>query len=131
MAYGFRHVPGDRRHAPESSAQAFGTYPQAETFFGTVPTPTGFLPFKMRPRTYDGLRLTPGVNVDKVDIGAGLAKARDLGYGDDLAAMVVQYALQRHARGEEDGAERTWLNEYPRDLTSWRVILAAAVAAAI
>lgn len=80
-------------------------------------------------RTIDGSPLTPGVNVDPVSYDAGLAAAIDLGYGDPAARMVVTYALQRHARGEEDGAERTWLAEYPRDFTSWRVILAAAVAA--
>lgn len=38
------------------------------------------------------------------------------------------YALQRHQRGEEDGAQRTWLSYYPHDLTSWYRILAAALA---
>lgn len=81
-------------------------------------------------RDFNGGPLQPGINADRVDIAAGLAEAARIGYGDDLAAMVVQYALQRWQRGEEDGAERTWLAEYPRDLTSWRRILAAAVAAA-
>jgi len=44
--------------------------------------------------------------------------------------MVVQYALLRWARGEEAGAEATWRRYFPRDFTSWWVILAAAIAAA-
>jgi len=76
----------------------------------------------------NGTSLTPGVNVDPVDIAAGLNQAATLGYDDATAQMVTQYALQRHARGEEEGAQRTWLGQYPRDLTSWYAILAAAVA---
>lgn len=78
-------------------------------------------------RDAGGNALVPGYNADVVDIAKGLAEAAKIGYGDDLAAMVVQYALQRHQRGEEDGAERTWLSEYPRDLTSWKRILSAAL----
>lgn len=74
--------------------------------------------------------LVSGVNVDALDIGAGLAQARSFGYGDSEAQLIVTYALQRHGRGEEEGAERTWLSYFPHDFTSWRVILAAAVASA-
>lgn len=73
--------------------------------------------------------LIPGVNVDHVDIAAGLCQAAKLGYDDAIAQMVTMYALQRHQRGEEDGAQRTWLSYYPSDLTSWYMILAAAVSA--
>ena len=73
-----------------------------------------------------GRPLVPGHNVDKVSIPAGLREAQAAGYGTELAQQVVWYALWRHARGEEDGAERTWLSEYPHDLTSWKRILAAA-----
>lgn len=74
--------------------------------------------------------LIPGVNVDRVDIAAGLRQAAKLGYDDATAQMVATYALQRHQRGEEEGAQKTWVHQYPRDLTSWYVIVAAAVAAA-
>lgn len=72
-------------------------------------------------------RLIPGVNVDRVDVDAGIAQARQLGYADPEELMVIQYALMRHARGEEDGAERTILSHRVA-FTPWRVILAAAVA---
>ncbi len=79
-------------------------------------------------RDMNGNRLVPGVNVDAVNVTAGLRMAAQLGYGDPTAQMVAQYALQRHQRGEEAGAQATWLHEYPRDLTSWYAILAHAVA---
>jgi hypothetical protein len=79
-------------------------------------------------RDMHGNPLVPGVNVDPVNIAAGLRMATQLGYGDPTAQMVAQYALQRHQRGEEEGAQRTWLHEYPHDLTSWYAILAHAVA---
>ena len=81
----------------------------------------------MRARTIDGAPLVPGVNVDRVNIAAGLARAVALGYDDAQAQMVTTYALQRWERGEEAGAERTWLSQYPRDLTSWKVIIATAL----
>lgn len=74
--------------------------------------------------------LIPDVNVDRVDVEAGLRKAAELGYDDPVARMVAEYALMRHRRGEEEGAERSWLAQFPRDLTSWKVILASAVAEA-
>lgn len=74
--------------------------------------------------------LIPGVNVDRVDIGSGLMMAEKLGYGDPTSQMVIEYALKRHQRGEEAGAERTWLAEFPRDLTSWKAILAHAISTA-
>lgn len=82
-----------------------------------------------RNRTACGGPLTPGVNVDRVDIAAGLTMAKSIGYDSDEAEMIVVYALQRWARGEEEGADRTALG-YPIDLTSWRMILAAALAGA-
>ncbi|WP_284982398.1 hypothetical protein [Arthrobacter sp. efr-133-TYG-118] len=72
--------------------------------------------------------LIPGVNVDRVDVAAGCRMAAQLGYSDFQAQMIVEYAPMRHHRGEEGGAERTWLAQFPRDLTSWRAILAHAVA---
>lgn len=73
--------------------------------------------------------LAAGVNVDHVDIAAGVAFAAELGFAARTDAVVVTYALQRHQRGEEAGAERTWLSYFPHDLTSWRMILARAVTA--
>lgn len=85
----------------------------------------------LRPRTIDGKPLTPGVNVDAVDIEAGIAMARQHGWitnGNDL--MLVDYALRRHARGEETGAEKTWMGHFgSHSLTGWRMVLAAALAA--
>ncbi|MFE6966917.1 hypothetical protein ACFVAJ_17535 [Agromyces sp. NPDC057679] len=71
--------------------------------------------------------LIVGVNVDPVDVGAGLRMAARLGYDDPAAQMVVEHSLLRWKRGEEESGERLWLSEYPRDLTSWKAILAAAI----
>jgi hypothetical protein len=81
----------------------------------------------MRPGlTADG----PLPNVDKVNVAAGIDAGTELGFDSAQDEMVVQYALLRWARGEEAGAEATWRRYYPRDFTSWRMILAAAVAGA-
>lgn len=80
-------------------------------------------------RDWRGAPLVPGVNVDPVDVGAGMRAAATLGYGDWQAQMVVEHALLRHKRGEEKSAMDLWLSEYPRDLTSWYAILATAVVA--
>ncbi len=76
---------------------------------------------------FKGRPLVPGVNVDKVDVRAGLKHAIRFGYGGPEHLMVAEYALRRHARGEEDGAQRTALSG-GIDLTSWYAILAAALA---
>lgn len=72
--------------------------------------------------------LVSGVNVDRLDKNAGMAKAVALGYDDATSRMVVQYALQRWERGEEEGSLKTIRGHV--DLTSWYAIVAAAVAAA-
>jgi hypothetical protein len=74
--------------------------------------------------------LIPGVNLHRVDVDAGLRLADSIGYGGPMAQMVTEHALMQHRRGEEDGAERTWLTHFPGDLTSWKMILARAVVAA-
>lgn len=74
--------------------------------------------------------LAPGVNVDRLDIAAGMTKAAELGYTRPTDRMITEYALQRHRRGEEEGAKRTWLGYYPRDLTSFTIILAHAITSA-
>ncbi len=76
-----------------------------------------------------GMPLVPGYNADRVDVAAGLAMAARSGYGSPEHQMVAQYALMRHARGEEDGAQRSALAG-GIDLTSWRMILAAGLAGA-
>lgn len=77
-------------------------------------------------RTFDGLSLTPGVNVDKLNIAAGVQEAADIGYDSQQDRMVATYALQRWARGEEDGAFQTFLS-HGFDLTSaYRIVSAAA-----
>lgn len=73
--------------------------------------------------------LISGVNVDRVDVAAGLKKAYDLGYKDRESQMVIDYALYRWSRGEEDGAEKTIIS-HRIGYTSWRVILAEAISSA-
>lgn len=73
--------------------------------------------------------LVVGVNVDRVNIAAGMARAVNLGYDGSEHQMVTEYALMRFGRGEEDGAEKSALSG-GIDLTSWYAILAAAKAAA-
>lgn len=81
-------------------------------------------------RTVDGTPLTPGVNVDAVDIAAGLGKMLELGYRDGRHHMEVRYNLMRWARGEEGGADHSMATSLSGvTYTDWRVILAAAVAA--
>lgn len=79
-----------------------------------------------------GGRRVPGANVDALDIDAGIEFARVQGYvtdGNDLA--VVDYALRRHARGEEDGAAQSWMSHFgSHSFTGWRMVLAAAMAGA-
>lgn len=74
--------------------------------------------------------LIPGYNVDRIDIDAGVREAHKCGYDDYQAQVVVEYMLARWKRGEEAGAQRTWLSYYPNDLTSFYRIVAAARAEA-
>lgn len=78
-----------------------------------------------------GNTLVPGVNVDKIDIGAGFRELTDCGYDEPETRMVIQYALQRWARGEEDAAERGAIDQsfHGIDFGSWRRVLAASMAA--
>ena len=79
-------------------------------------------------RDMDGNPLVPSYNVDRINVKAGLDAALNLGYDTLRNAMVIEYSLMRHGRGEEDGAERSALSG-GIDLTSWRVILAHAITA--
>lgn len=65
--------------------------------------------------------LTAGVNVDPVTIATGLELAARSGYDSAEHQMVAGYALRRHARGEEDGAQQSALSG-GIDLTSWYAI---------
>lgn len=84
----------------------------------------------MAGRAMDGSPLTPGVNVDAMDIAAGLARMRVLGYEHPNHAMEVEYNLMRWARGEEEEADRSMSKSLSGvRYTDWRVILAVAIAA--
>lgn len=80
-------------------------------------------------RNTGGAPLEPGYNVDPVDIAAGLAMMKRLGYDSPEHLMEVEYNLRRHARGEEHKAmEAMGRSLSGVSLTSWYVILSAAVA---
>jgi hypothetical protein len=81
------------------------------------------------PRDMHGGRLVRGVNVDRVDIAAGLKQAARLGYTSPEHREVITYALRRWARGEEPGAEQT-IKSGGVDWAQWRIVLAAAAASA-
>lgn len=76
-----------------------------------------------------------GVNVDRLDIPAGMRELIKCGYPVTMECThwVVAYALERWARGEEEAAERGAIDRsfHGIDLTSWKRVLAAAMAAAI
>jgi hypothetical protein len=77
--------------------------------------------------------LSPGDNVDRIDIAAGLRELAACGYDDSAKTrLVIEYALQRWARGEEEAALRGAIDRtfHGIDLTSWVRVLAAARAAA-
>lgn len=44
-------------------------------------------------RNCTGEKLTPGYNVDAVDLTRGLEMAADIGYDDPTSRMVIEYAL--------------------------------------
>jgi hypothetical protein len=78
--------------------------------------------------------LIPGLNVDRLDIAAGMRELAACGYPatETERHMVIQYALQRWARGEEEAAQRGAIDQsfHGIDLTSWLRVLSAAMAAA-
>lgn len=85
-----------------------------------------------RPLMVNGARPTPGVSVDRIDVAAGLAEL--LKFWPDApmeTRMVIEYALLRWARGEEEQAERGAIDRefHGIDFGSWRRVLAAARAA--
>jgi hypothetical protein len=83
--------------------------------------------------TIDGNpQLKPGYNVDKIDVRAGLIELEKCGYTDPHTRMVIEYALMRWKRGEEEQAQRGAIDEtfHGINLTSWSRVLAAARAGA-
>lgn len=73
---------------------------------------------------------TPGVNVDPIDREAGIAMLVRMGYDDPRTIQVIDYCLWRWGHGEEDQAERNAIDKsfYGIDYTTWRAVLAAAIA---
>lgn len=87
-----------------------------------------------RAYTLFSAQLVPGVNLDSLNIDAGLKELVNCGYPETEVErhMVIQYALQRWARGEEEAAQRGAIDHsfHGITLTSWiRVISAAMVGA--
>lgn len=76
--------------------------------------------------------LVPGHNVARLNVSAGLQELRKCGHDSPNTQMVIEYALMRRARGEESQAERGAIDQsfHGMDLTSWRRVLASAMAAA-
>lgn len=76
--------------------------------------------------------LIPGHNVDRIDINAGLRELAACGYHEAETRFVIEYALARWARGEEEAAQRGAIDKgfHGIDLTSWIRVLAASRAAA-
>ena len=64
-----------------------------------------------------GEQLTPGVNVTRIDVAAGLDFGTELGYDSAEDEMVTQYSLILWARGEEDRGDKNWLHYHPHELT--------------
>jgi hypothetical protein len=69
------------------------------------------------------------VNLDRIDVEAGVVMARRIGYSSRNEIMLVEYCLSRWAKGEEHLAESTAIH-MGIDLTSWRMILAEAMSVA-
>ena len=68
-------------------------------------------------------------NVDAVDIKKGLQALKECGYTEPNTVMVITYALQRHARGEEVAAQKGAIDKsfYGIPLTCWIRVLSAAI----
>lgn len=78
--------------------------------------------------------LVPGFNVDRLDIAAGMSELVACGYpaSEVERHTVIEYALVRWARGEEEAAQRSAIDKsfYGISLTCWYRVLAASMAAA-
>lgn len=73
-------------------------------------------------------RLVPGYNVDRIDVAAGLRELTACGYTEPRTVMVIEHALMRWARGEEEAAQRGAIDGsfHGINLTCWIRVLAAA-----
>lgn len=74
----------------------------------------------------------PGHNVDKINVSAGLRELKTCGYEAPRTVMVIEHALLRWARGEEEQAQRGAIDGsfHGINLTCWLRVLAAARAGA-
>lgn len=76
--------------------------------------------------------LIPGYNVDRIDVSAGLRELVACGYPATEAERhyVIEYALMRWARGEEEAAQRGAIDKsfHGIDLTCWIRVLSASMA---
>jgi hypothetical protein len=74
----------------------------------------------------------PGHDVDRIDVAAGLRELREIGYDDPHTVMVIEHALRRYARGEEEAARRGAIDKsfHGISFTCWTRVLAAAMASA-
>jgi len=77
--------------------------------------------------------LITGHNVDPVDVKAGMAELKLCGYEEPKTRMVIEHALMRWARGEEEQAERGAIDRsfHGITFTCWRRVLAAAVSSGV
>lgn len=73
-------------------------------------------------------RRVPGYNVDRIDVAAGLRELKSCGYHEPEITMVIEHALMRWARGEEEAAQRGAIDRsfHGISLTCWIRVLAAA-----
>jgi hypothetical protein len=73
--------------------------------------------------------LVPNVNVDVVNVDAGLRELASCGYDDPRTIMVIEYALVRWGKGEEEAARKGAIdgNFYGISLTCWYRVIAAAL----
>ena len=80
-------------------------------------------------KTTHGQPKIAGYNVDALNISRGLKTLKECGYESCETEMVIEYALQRHARGEEEAAQKGAIAEefHGVNLTSWYRILASAM----
>lgn len=70
----------------------------------------------------------PGYNVDRIDVAVGLRELKACGYEEPETVMVIEYALMRWARGEEEAAQKGAIDRtfHGINLTCWVRVLAAA-----
>ena len=74
--------------------------------------------------------LIAGHNVDRIDVAAGLRELAACGYHEAETTMVIDYALNRWARGEEEAAARGAIDRdfHGIALICWYRVLGAAMA---